>query len=158
MQNRRLCSAEANWAARTKNNKRGIVRKGATLLEVAYLDYFRYLCFMSKKRELYFFKDYFEKFYDDQTEKVQRKILWTLRIIEQVDRIPEVYLKHLKNTSGLYEIRVQVGNNIYRIFCFFDLDHLVVIGHGFQKKTQKTPKQEIKKAEQVKQEYYESKE
>lgn len=113
MQNRGLCSAEANWAARTKNNKRGIFRKGVTLLEVAYLDYFWYLCFMSKKRELYFFKDYFEKFYDDQTEKVQRKILWTLRIIEQVDRIPEVYLKHLKNTSGLYEIRVQVGNNIY---------------------------------------------
>ncbi|MEX2565080.1 MAG: type II toxin-antitoxin system RelE/ParE family toxin [Cyclobacteriaceae bacterium] len=54
-----------------------------------------------------------------QTEKVQKKILWTLRIIEYIDRIPEMYLKHLKNTSGLYEIRVQVGNNIFRIFCFF---------------------------------------
>jgi len=73
---------------------------------------------MSKKRELYFFRDYFEKFYNDQTEKVQRKILSTLRIIEQVDRIPELYLKHLKDTSGLYEIRVQVGNNIFRTFCF----------------------------------------
>jgi len=43
-------------------------------------------------------------------------------------------MKHLKNSSGLYEIRIQVGNNIYRIFCFFDIDNLVVIGHGFQKK------------------------
>ncbi len=113
---------------------------------------------MTKKRELFFIKDYFEKFYDNQTEKVQRKILWTLKIIEEIDRIPEVYLKHLKNTSGLYEIRVQVGSNIYRIFCFFDIDNLVVIGHGFQKKSQKTPKQEITKAEQIKQEYYDSKE
>ncbi len=113
---------------------------------------------MGKKRELYFFKGYFEKFYDDQNEKVQRKILWTLKIVEEIDRIPEIYLKHLKNTSGLYEIRVQVGSNKFRIFCFFDMDNLVVIGHGFQKKSQKTPKQEIERAEQIKREYYDSKE
>jgi phage-related protein len=113
---------------------------------------------MIKKRELFFYKDYFEKFYDDQTEKVQRKILWTLKIIEEIDRIPEVYLKHLKSTSGLYEIRIQVGNNIFRIFCFFDMDNLVVIGHGFQKKSQKTPKNQIERAELIKRKYYESKE
>ncbi|MCG8319771.1 MAG: type II toxin-antitoxin system RelE/ParE family toxin [Cytophagales bacterium] len=113
---------------------------------------------MSKKRELFFFRDYFEKFYDEQTEKVKKKILWTLRVIEELDKIPEVYLKHLKNTSGLYEIRVQVGSNIFRIFCFFDIDNLIVIGHGFQKKSQKTPKQQIERAEQIKREYYDSKE
>ena len=113
---------------------------------------------MNRKRELNFFKDYFGNFYDNQTIKVQKKILWTLRIIEDIERIPEIYLKYLKNTSGLYEIRVQVGSNIYRIFCFFDIDNIVVIGHGFQKKTQKTPKQQIEKAEQIKREYYESKE
>jgi len=112
---------------------------------------------MNKNRELIFFKDYFEKFYDTQTIKIQRKILWTLRIIEDIERIPETYLKHLNNTSGLYEIRVQVGSNIYRIFCFFDKDNIVVIGHGFQKKSQKTPKQQIEKAEQIKKEYYDSK-
>lgn len=80
--------------------------------------------------------------------------IWTLRIIEEIDRIPETYLKHLKNTTGLYEIRVQVGSNIYKIFCFFDLDNIVVVGHGFQKKTQKTPKQQIERAEQIKKEYY----
>jgi phage-related protein len=113
---------------------------------------------MNKKRELFFFKDYFENFFDNQTEKVQSKILWTLRIIEEVEYIPEVYFKHLKDTSGIYEIRVQSGSNIFRILCFFDIENLVVIGHGFQKKSQKIPKQQIEKAEQIKKEYYDNKE
>lgn len=112
---------------------------------------------MVEKRKLFFYKNYFEDFYDNQTEKVQKKILWTLRIITQLEKVPKVYLKHLKNTSGLYEIRVQVGSNMFRIFCFFDADNLIVVGHGFQKKSQKTPGQEIKKAEQIKKEYYDSK-
>jgi phage-related protein/DNA-binding XRE family transcriptional regulator len=92
---------------------------------------------VDKKRDLLFYKDYFQDFYDDQTAKVQKKILWTLRVIEDLDRIPEIYFKHLESTDGLYEIRVQSGNDIFRIFCFFDTNNLVVIGHGFQKKTQK---------------------
>ncbi|MFA5655693.1 MAG: type II toxin-antitoxin system RelE/ParE family toxin, partial [Dysgonamonadaceae bacterium] len=96
---------------------------------------------MKKRRNIYFFKDYFDNFYEDQSNKVKKKIVWTLKVIEEVDIIPTTYLKHLKYTTGLYEIRVQVGSNIFRIFCFFDLDNLIVIGHGFQKKTQKTPKQ-----------------
>lgn len=68
--------------------------------------------------------------------------------------MPEVYFKHLESTNGLYEIRVQVGNDIYRIFCFFDKDNLVVVGNGFQKKTQKTPAKEIEQAEKIKKEYY----
>lgn len=112
---------------------------------------------MSKKRELLFFKDYFSEFYDSQTWKVQKKILWTLEIVETLDRIPEIYFKHLENTDGLYEIRVQVGSNIYRIFCFFDKNDLVVVGHGFQKKTQKTPYTELDRAEKIKKQYYEEK-
>ena len=112
---------------------------------------------MNKKRELYFFRDYFRTFYNQQTVKVQNKILWTFKVIEELDQIPENYLKFIKNSSGLYEIRVQVGNNIFRVFCFFDENNLVVIGHGFQKKTQKTPKQHIEKAEQYKREYYDNK-
>ena len=119
---------------------------------------FVYLLSMNRKRELLFFKDYFERFFDNQTLKVQKKILWTLRIIEELEQIPEIYLKYLKNTSGLYEIRVQVGNNIFRIFCFFDKDNIVVIGHGFKKKSQKIPKKEIERAEQIKREYYDNKE
>jgi len=113
---------------------------------------------VDKKRELYFFKDYFDTFFEQQADKVKKKIIWTLKVIEEIERIPEIYLKHLKNTTGLYEIRVQVGSNIFRIFCFFDLDNIVVVGHGFQKKSQKTPKQQIERAEQIKKEYYESKE
>ncbi|MGV8994493.1 MAG: type II toxin-antitoxin system RelE/ParE family toxin [Flavobacterium sp.] len=112
---------------------------------------------MNKRRQIFFFKDYFRKFYESQNQKVQEKIIWTLKIVEEIDRVPEIYLKYLKNSNGIYEMRVQVGTNIFRIFCFFDQNSLVVVGHGFQKKTQKTPKQEIEKAEQIKNEYYGSK-
>jgi len=112
---------------------------------------------VDKKRELLFYKDYFDEFYSGQTTKVQKKILWTLRVIEDLDRIPEIYFKHLEGTDGLYEIRVQSGSDIFRIFCFFDDNNLVVIGHGFQKKTQKTPEREIERGEKIKREYYEEK-
>lgn len=112
---------------------------------------------MEKKRRLYFYKAHFERFFNKQSKKVQDKILWTLKVIEELNKIPEQYLRHVKNTSGLYEIRVQVGNDIFRIFCFFDYDNIIVVGHGFQKKTQKTPGKEIQRAERIKQEYYENK-
>ena len=74
-------------------------------------------------------------------------------MIEELQRVPETYLKHIESTDGLYEIRVQSGNDIFRIFCFFDQGQLVVLANGFQKKTQKTPKQEIEKALGIKKEY-----
>lgn len=124
---------------------------------VVQLNNFLLFLLYGEKRDVYFYKDYFERFFDKQSKKVQNKILWTLKVIEELDRIPEQYLRYVKNTSGLYEIRVQVGNDIFRIFCFFDYDNLIVVGHGFQKKTQKTPKKEIERAERIKHEYYENK-
>ena len=112
---------------------------------------------MSKIRELLFYKDYFKNFYGVQMPKVQKKILWTLKVIEDHDRVPEIYFKRMEGTNGLYEIRVQIGSDIFRIFCFFDINSLVVVGHGFQKKTQKTPSNEIEKALRIKNEYYEEK-
>ena len=112
---------------------------------------------MEKKRKLFFYDNHFDEFYNKQVLRVQKKIIWTLKVIQELDRIPDIYFKHLSNTTGLYEIRVQVGTNIYRVFCFFDYDNIVVVGHGFQKKSQKTPKKEIEKAEKIKAEYYESK-
>lgn len=109
------------------------------------------------RRELLIYKNYFKPFYDGLSVKVKNKIIWTFDLIKVVDRIPEVYMKHLVNTDGLYEIRVQHGNNIYRIFCFFDSNNLIVVGHGFQKKTQKTPIGEIAKAEKIKKTYYDEK-
>jgi len=84
---------------------------------------------------------------------VKDKIIWTLEVIEDIQRVPETYLKHIENTDGLYEIRVQVGSDIFRIFCFFDKGKLVVLANGFQKKSQKTPSQEIEKAIKIKEEY-----
>ena len=80
-------------------------------------------------------------------------MVWTLELIEELERIPETYLKHLTNTEGLYEIRVQSGRDIFRIFCFFDKGKLVVTINGFQKKSQKTPKKEIERAIKIKDEY-----
>jgi len=71
-------------------------------------------------------------------------------LVEDLERVPETYLKHLENTEGLYEIRVQLGSDIFRIFCFFDKGQLVVLANGFQKKTQKTPKKEIELALKIK--------
>jgi len=74
-------------------------------------------------------------------------------LVEDLQRVPETYLKHIENTNGLYEIRVQLGSDIFRIFCFFDQGQLVILANGFQKKAQKTPKQEIELALKIKAEY-----
>jgi phage-related protein len=84
---------------------------------------------------------------------VKDKIIWTFELIEELERIPETYLKYIENTDGLFEIRVQQGSDIFRIFCFFDRGKLVILANGFQKKMAKTPKQEIEKALKIKQEY-----
>lgn len=110
-----------------------------------------------KKRTIIFYKDYFQEFFAKQRDKVKDKIVWTLQLIEELPRIPETYLKHLENTDGLFELRIQQGSDIFRIFCFFDQGQLVVLANGFQKKTQKTPKSEIEKALKIKQEYEDEK-
>ena len=106
-----------------------------------------------KYRTIIFYKDYFEKFFVQQSKKVKDKIIWTLDLIEDIDRVPNTYLKHIESTIGLYEIRVKFGRNIVRIFCFFDKGKLVVLANGFQKKTKKTPKQEIGVALRIMEEY-----
>ena len=79
--------------------------------------------------------------------------MWTFDLIEDLERVPEIYLKHIEEIDGLYEIRVQHGSDIFRIFCFFDKGQLVVLANGFQKKTQRTPRSEIDQALKIKQEY-----
>jgi phage-related protein len=106
-----------------------------------------------KFRKAFFYKNYFEKFFLQQNNRVKEKILWTIGLIEDVEVVPSIYLKSISGTNGIYEIRIQTGSDIFRIFCFFDKAHIIVIGHGFQKKTQKTPKNEIIKAIQIKLDY-----
>ena len=107
----------------------------------------------TKNRTIIFYKDYFQEFFAKQNKKVKAKIVWTFDLIEDMQRVPANYLKHIENTDGLYEIRVQSGSDIFRIFCFFDKGQLVVLANDFQKKTLKTPKQEIESALKIKAEY-----
>lgn len=106
-----------------------------------------------RRRKITFYKNYFQEFFERQSSKVKAKIVWTFDLIEELHRVPETYLKHIVQTEGLYEIRVQHGSDIFRIFCFFDEGQLIIIANGFHKKTQKTPKSEIEYALKIKREY-----
>lgn len=108
---------------------------------------------MKQLRQVIAYKRYFLDFYEKQTEDVQKKIEWTLNLLQTIDRVPKKYFDHMTGTKGLFEVRVELGSNIFRIFSFFDKGNLVVLANGFQKKTQKTPKQEIEKALKIKEEY-----
>ncbi len=96
-------------------------------------------------------------FYMAQSFSVQEKIEYVFKIVRTVDKVPKKFLDHLSGTNGLYEIRVELGSNIYRIFCCFDKENLIILFNAFQKKSQKTPKQEIELAEKLKREYFETK-
>ena len=112
---------------------------------------------MNILRQITFHEHYFADFYIEQTAKVQEKIEYVFKIIRTVQAVPKKFLDHITGTDGLYEIRIEFESNIYRIFCCFDEGNLVVLFNGFQKKTQKTPKNEIEKAMRIKEEYFEFK-
>lgn len=101
-------------------------------------------------REIFYYEDYYLDFFETLKPEVKKKFNWTLQLIATVERIPEKYFKHMANSSGIFEIRVEVGTNIYRVFSFFDKGNLIILVNGFQKKTQKTPKKEIELAEKLK--------
>ena len=103
------------------------------------------------------YKHYFEDFLDSQPIKIQNKIYKILEIIEFQRQIPTKFIKHIEGTKGLYETRFALGSNIWRVFCFFDEGRLIILLNGFQKKTQKTPKNEIDRALTLMTEYYKDK-
>ena len=108
-------------------------------------------------RTIKLYKDYFKEFYVAQTDGVRRKINYCINVVKTVDSVPKTILKNMEDADGLYEIRVEVGNNIFRIFCCFDEGSLVILFNGFQKKTQKTPKQQIERAKKLMKEYFNDK-
>lgn len=93
-----------------------------------------------------------EDFLESLTDKQAKKVAWTLRVIRDLDFVSQEYFKKLTNTN-LWEVRVQVGNNIFRILGLIDGDNLIILTNGFQKKTQKTPKKEIELAEKRMRDY-----
>lgn len=108
-------------------------------------------------RTIVFYENHFIKFYQEQDERIKNKIQYVLELIKQVDRVPEKFLKHLSGTNGLYEVRVEYQSNIYRVFCCFDEGKLVVLFNGFQKKSQKTPKNEMERAIELMEKYFQQK-
>lgn len=109
-------------------------------------------------RNIFYYKSYYLDFFTTLKPEVQRKFNWTLKLIATINRVPSKFFKHLKGTTGIYEIRVEVGSDIFRVFSFFDKGQLVVLVNGFQKKSQKTPKNEIALAEKLKKQYFDEKE
>lgn len=109
---------------------------------------------METLREIIFYKNHFNDFFNSLSSKVKDKIDEVLFMLTIIERIPAKFFKHIEGIKGLYEIRVEYNSNIYRIFCCFDQGNLVVLFNGFQKKTQKTPTKELERAEKIMQEYF----
>ena len=108
-------------------------------------------------RNIFYYKSYYLDFYKTLNDDVKKKFNWTLKLIATIERVPIKYFRHIKNSTGLYEIRVEVGSNIFRVFSFFDKGQMIILINGFQKKSQKTPKKEIEKAEKLKKQYFDEK-
>jgi phage-related protein len=94
-----------------------------------------------------------QEFLDSLAGKVAQKVIWVLKLVQDLERIPSSYLKKLTGSEEIWECRIQHGSNIYRVFCFFDDNSFVVLTHGIQKKSMKTPRKEIEKAEAYKRDY-----
>ena len=109
-------------------------------------------------RNIFFYKNYYLDFFSALKPAVKLKFDWTLKLIMSTEKIPVKFFKHIESSTGLYEIRVEYGSDIYRVFCFFDKGKLILLLNGFQKKTQKTPRKEIKIAENLKKQYFDEKE
>ena len=103
-------------------------------------------------RKIITYGGYFQQFIESLNPTELKKVDYVISLMEQVDRMPKKFVKYIK--EGLYELRVDTGNCIYRIFFIFDEGNIVVLFNGFQKKTQKTPKKEITKALKIKEAYY----
>lgn len=98
-----------------------------------------------------------QDFLDKLTSKQAQKVTWVLKLVEELEVVPQSYFKKLVNTDDLWEIRVQTGNDAFRLLGFLDKGNFVVLTNAFQKKTQKTPSSEINLAESRKRDYLQRK-
>ncbi len=91
-----------------------------------------------------------EEFLDSLSAKDAQKVTWVLQLIEDLPSVPDTYLKKLVNTDDIWEVRIQRGNNAFRLLGFFQRQDFILLTNGFRKKSQKTPSKEIRLAEQRK--------
>ena len=117
--------------------------------KVVLLYNFLYLCIM---RKIIAYKNYFSDFINKLSADEINKIRRALDLFKVEDRMPRHFIKFIRD--GVYEFRVNYGNNESRIFFIYDGDTVDVLFNAFRKKTQKTPDNEIKKAIKLKEEYY----
>jgi phage-related protein len=108
-------------------------------------------------RHVVVFEDHFKEFRKTLDRETLKKLYQVLTLIMVIDVIPAKFFKAVEGRIGLYEIRIERGHNIYRVFCCFDEGDLVILFNGFQKKTQKTPNEQIEKAETLMKKYFEQK-
>ena len=92
---------------------------------------------MDKVRYIKLFKNYYKDFYVEQTQTVRDKINYVLRLVETQWVIPKKFFRLLEGTDGIYEIRIEIESNIYRIFCCLDEGSVVVLFHGILKKVKR---------------------
>ena len=105
-------------------------------------------------RQVVAYSSYFKEFKKTLSKEVLCKVYQIFIYVMTLEQVPVKYLKAIANTKGLFEIRVEEGGNIYRIFCCMDEGNLVILFNGFQKKTQKTPVGEIERALRIMNEYF----
>jgi toxin-antitoxin system, toxin component, relE family len=105
-------------------------------------------------RQVVAYSSYFKEFKKTLSKEVLCKVYQIFIYIMTLEQVPVKYLKAIANTKGLFEIRVEEGGNIYRIFCCMDEGNLVILFNGFQKKTQKTPVGEIERALRIMNKYF----
>ena len=108
-------------------------------------------------RKVIVYEDHFKEFRKTLDRETLKKLYQVLTLIMVVKVIPAKYLKSIEGRKGLFEIRVEQGNNIYRVFCCFDEGNLVILFNGFQKKSQKTPLEQLDKAEALMKKYFDQK-
>ena len=95
-----------------------------------------------------------EQFLDSLTVRQSTKVTWTLRLIEDLEFVPKQYFKKLVGTDDIWEIRVNIGGDTFRLLSFFDGPRLVVLNHAFAKQTRKIPRSDIRLAERRKRDYF----
>jgi hypothetical protein len=77
-------------------------------------------------RNVFYYKRYYLDFFESLRPEVKAKFNWTLGLIETLDRVPSKFFSYMENTDGIYEIRVEVGSDIFRVFSFFDKGQLII--------------------------------
>ena len=108
-----------------------------------------------KERKIRAYKNYFINFIKSLSEPESRKVFYVLDMLKTQERLSEKFVKHIED--GIFELRAEYNSNIFRVFFIFDDGNVVLLFNGFQKKTQKTPRQEIDLAKKLKREYYDEK-